>query len=153
MRIRDRSNAKVIVLGMGRVGKGAYIALTKQLSDQVWGMEADPERLALLQARGMQVMLGDGEDADLWESLDLSSVELILIALPSIDDTLEIHRLLTRFGFKGQLASIARYEDDRQRLLEAGVDTVFNFYTEVGVGFAEESLQLINNNGIKPATS
>jgi predicted Kef-type K+ transport protein len=147
------SNARVIVLGMGRVGKGAYIALTKQLSDQVWGMEADPERMSKLQARGMQVMLGDGEDADLWENLDLSSVELILIALPSIDDALEIHHLLTRFGYKGQLASIARYEDDRQRLLDAGVDTVFNFYTEVGVGFAEESLQLINSNGIKTVTS
>ena len=147
------SNAKVIVLGMGRVGKGAYIALTKQLSDQVWGMEADPERIVKLQARGMQVMLGDGEDADLWESLDLSSVELILIALPSVDDTLEIHDLLTRFGFKGQLSSIARYEDDRQRLLEAGVDTVFNFYTEVGVGFAEESLQLIDNSETKIRTS
>lgn len=146
-------NAKVIVLGMGRVGKGAYIALTKQLDDQVWGMEANPDRIVLLKARGMQVMLGDGEDADLWENLDLSSVELILIALPSIEDTLEIHALLTRFGFKGQLASIARYEDDRQRLLEAGVDKVFNFYTEVGVGFAEESLQLINSNRTKPAAS
>jgi Trk K+ transport system NAD-binding subunit len=143
-------NAKVIVLGMGRVGKGAYIALTNQLDDQVWGMEANPDRIEHLKARGMQVMLGDGEDADLWESLDLSSVELILIALPSIDDTLEIHALLSRFGFKGQLASIARYEDDRQRLLEAGVDKVFNFYTEVGVGFAEESLQLINSNRVKP---
>jgi predicted Kef-type K+ transport protein len=143
-------NAKVIVLGMGRVGKGAYIALTNQLDDQVWGMEANPDRIEHLKARGMQVMLGDGEDADLWESLDLSSVELILIALPSIDDTLEIHALLSRFGFKGQLASIARYEDDRQRLLEAGVDKVFNFYTEVGVGFAEESLQLIHSNRVKP---
>jgi phosphosulfolactate synthase (CoM biosynthesis protein A) len=73
--------------------------------------------------------------------------------LPSIDDTIEIHELLTRFGFKGQLASIARYEDDRQRLLEAGVDKVFNFYTEVGVGFAEESLQLINDDDLKLVTN
>ncbi len=60
---------------------------------------------------------------------------------------------MTRIGFKGQLSTIDSYEDDRQRLLEAGVDTVFNFYTEVGVGFAEESLQLIDNSETKIKTS
>ncbi len=140
------SNAKIIVLGMGRVGTGAYLALSQQLKEQVWGMDADPQRIIKLQDKGMQVMLGDGEDSDLWENLDLSCVELILIALPSMEDVLEIHDQLDRVGFGGQLAAIARYEDDRQRLLEAGVDKVFNFYTEVGVGFAEESLQLISDN-------
>jgi len=146
------SNAKIIVLGMGRVGTGAYLALNNQLKERVWGMDADPQRITKLQAKGMQVILGDGEDADLWENLDLSCVELILIALPSIEDILEIHDQLDRFGFDGQLAAIARYEDDRQRLLEAGVDKVFNFYTEVGVGFAEESLQLINGRNEAVAT-
>ena len=89
-------------------------------------------------------MYGDGEDADLWHNLDLSSVKLILLALPSIDDIIEIRQQLKRFGFDGQLAAIARYEDDRQKLLKVGIDKVFNFYTEVGVGFAEESLQLMN---------
>ncbi|TDF41539.1 potassium transporter Kef [Alteromonadaceae bacterium M269] len=139
-------NARIIVLGMGRVGKGAYLALKQQVDNQVWGMDADPQRVEKLKARDMQVMYGDGEDADLWENLDLSCVKLVLLALPSIDDIIEIHQQLKRFGYKGQLAAIARYEDDRQKLLKVGVDKVFNFYTEVGVGFAEESLQLIEGN-------
>jgi predicted Kef-type K+ transport protein len=136
-------DARIIVLGMGRVGKGAYLALNQQVGDQVWGMDADPQRIEKLKKQGMQAMYGDGEDADLWHNLDLSSVKLILLALPSIDDIIEIRQQLKRFGFNGQLAAIARYEDDRQKLLKVGIDKVFNFYTEVGVGFADESLQLI----------
>lgn len=137
------NDARIIVLGMGRVGKGAYLALRQQVGEQVWGMDADPQRVEKLNKKGMQAMYGDGEDADLWHNLDLSSVKLILLALPSIDDIVEIHQQLKRFGFDGQLAAIARYEDERQKLLKVGIDKVFNFYTEVGVGFAEESLQLI----------
>jgi Trk K+ transport system NAD-binding subunit len=129
---------------MGRVGKGAYLALKQQVGDKVWGMDADPQRVEKLKEKDMQAIYGDGEDADLWHNLDLSSVKLILLALPSIDDIIEIHQQLKRCGFNGQLAAIARYEDDRQKLLKVGIDKVFNFYTEVGVGFAEESLQLMN---------
>ncbi len=137
-------NARIIVMGMGRVGKGAYLALKQQVGDKVWGMDADPQRVEKLKEKDMQAIYGDGEDADLWHNLDLSSVKLILLALPSIDDIIEIHQQLKRCGFNGQLAAIARYEDDRQKLLKVGIDKVFNFYTEVGVGFAEESLQLMN---------
>ena len=82
----------------------------------------------------------DGEDADLWENIDLSSIKLVLLSLPSIEDSANITTQLKNVHYKGTIAAIARYEDEVSYLLENGVDKVFNFFTEAGLGFAEESL-------------
>lgn len=139
------NNARVIVLGMGRVGKGAYNTLRTVLGDSVWGMDVDQGRVEQQAKQSMQVILGDGEDADLWENLDLGSTELILLALPSIEDISHISQQLRRAGFQGKIAAIARYEDEVQAILDTGCDKVFNFFTEAGTGFAEESLQLLTD--------
>lgn len=136
-------DAQVLVVGLGRVGTGAYSALYQLIGPGVWGMDADPSRVERLHNEGKSVFNGDGEDADLWEHLDLSSVELILLALPSIEDSRNVTKQLQRAGYRGQLAAIARYEDERLSLIESGIDKVFNFYTEAGTGFAEESLAMI----------
>lgn len=136
-------DAQILVVGMGRVGMGAYRALHQLIGRGVWGMDADSSRIHRLQGEGLAAFVGDGEDADLWEHLDLSSVQLILLALPTIDDSRHVTNQLKRANFKGQLAAIARYEDERQLLIDAGIDKVFNFYTEAGTGFAEESLAMI----------
>jgi predicted Kef-type K+ transport protein len=144
--VHQPDNAEILVIGMGRVGKGAFDALKQQLGDRVWGMDADRERVGKVQQElGEQVFCGDGEDADLWENIDTSKINLVLLALPSIEDNINITGQLHHHpGFCGQVAAIARYEDERQQLLDAGVDRVFNFYTEAGTGFAEESLAMIS---------
>lgn len=137
------NNAKVIIMGMGRVGTGAYLALQGRLGNTVWGMDADPVRVDKQREQNLQITLGDGEDVDLWSNLDLSHVELVMLALPSVEDMEHITEQLRGAGFKGKIAAIARYDDERQMLLKIGVDKVFNFYTEAGAGFADESIQLL----------
>ncbi|MDU0355099.1 hypothetical protein RS130_15395 [Paraglaciecola aquimarina] len=88
-------------------------------------------------------MTGDGEDVELWQNMDLTGVKLVLLALPSIEDICNITEQLNHAKYQGKIASIARYEDEIEPLLAAGSDKVFNFFTEAGTGFAEESLQLI----------
>ncbi len=136
--------AKVLIVGMGRVGKGAYSALHNVIGDSVWGIDADPVRIKRLAKKGMKVISGDGEDTDFWENIDLNSVELIMLTVPSVDDISNITEQLRSVGFTGMLASIARYEDEINLLQEAGVDKVFNFFTEAGTGFADESLQFLS---------
>ncbi|WP_439134518.1 cation:proton antiporter domain-containing protein [Pseudomaricurvus sp.] len=138
------ASAEILVIGMGRVGTGAYEALYNVVEDRVWGMDSDRERIRRQKEQGMHVFFGDGEDADLWETLDTSSVKLILLALPAIEDSINISRQLQSALYCGQIAAIARYEDERIALLNSGIDQVFNFYTEAGTGFADESLRMIN---------
>ncbi len=134
---------EILVIGLGRVGKGAYQALHHQMGDQVWGMDADKTRVQKLQDQDMHVFFGDGEDADFWEGFDTRPIKLILLALPAIDDATNITRQLQMVNYQGQIAAIARYEDQRLQLLNSGIDKVFNFYQEAGMGFAEESLAMI----------
>jgi predicted Kef-type K+ transport protein len=137
-------NAEFLVLGMGRVGKGAFNALSKLGDVNVWGMDADRVKVKSMASEGHNVIVGDGEDVDLWDNLDLSHVKLVLLALPSIQDAMNITRQLKNAGYTGKVAAIARYEDEVQDLLEHGIDKVFNFFTEAGLGFAEESLAYVN---------
>ena len=142
--LEQPTGAEILVIGTGRVGLGAFRALHGELGDQVWGMDADHERIAAQKAEGLHVFRGDGESADLWEQLDVSRIELVLIATPKVEDCRNITEQLQRVGFNGKIAAIARYEDDRETLLGFGIDKVFNFFVEAGVGFAEDSLRLIN---------
>jgi hypothetical protein len=96
-----------------------------------------------MQEDNENVFYGDGEDADLWERLDTSDINLILLALPVAEDTTNVAIQLRKANYHGQIVAIARYQDERDILLASGIDNVFNFYTEAGTGFAEESLALI----------
>ncbi len=138
-------NAEFLVVGMGRVGSGAFQSLSKLVDSKVWGLDADRTKVNHLKHEGWNVVVGDGEDVDLWDNLDISQVRLVLLALPSIEDAINITRQLRNAGYKGKVAAIARYEDEVDYLLTHGVDKVFNFFTEAGLGFAEESLAFVEN--------
>ena len=136
--------ASIMVIGMGRVGRGSFTALSNMVGKSVWGLDADIDKVKKLQQSGLQVICGDAEDADLWERIDISRIELILLALPSLEDIDNICQQLKLAGYRGKLAAMARFEDERQQLVSLGIDKVFNFYSEVGVGFADQSLSILN---------
>ncbi|MFT7672527.1 MAG: glutathione-regulated potassium-efflux system ancillary protein KefC, partial [Gammaproteobacteria bacterium] len=134
---------EVLVIGTGRIGLGAYRALHAELGDRVWGMDADHDRIAQQREEGLNVFVGDGESIDLWEGLNVSQIQLVLIATPATEDCRNISEQLRIAGYQGKIAAIARFEDDRDTLLSYGIDKVFNFFVEAGIGFAEDSLRLI----------
>ncbi|GAB3484235.1 cation:proton antiporter domain-containing protein [Marinomonas epiphytica] len=136
-------NAEVLVVGLGRVGRSAFASLKSLMGNNVVGMDADKNRISLMQSDSENVFYGDGEDADLWEKLDTRNIKLVLLALPIAEDSTNIAIQLRKAHYQGQIAAIARYQDERDELISAGIDNVFNFYKEAGMGFAEESLQLI----------
>lgn len=138
-------DSEILVIGLGRVGKGAFNALHSIVGDKVWGMDADRSRIQKFQNKGLHVFYGDGEDADLWCNMDVKNIKLVLLALPSIEDSLNIAEQLHSANYPGEIAAIARFPDEHKQLVDGGIHTVFNFYTEAGFGFAEESLQLINH--------
>ncbi|QJR82652.1 cation:proton antiporter [Alteromonas pelagimontana] len=138
--------AKFLVIGMGRVGLGAFQSLEKLATSSVWGMDADRVKVQRLNKEGMNVICGDGEDVDLWDNLEIHNLELVLLALPSIEDVINVTKQLKFAGYTGKVAAIARYEDEIDALLSHGVDKVFNFFTEAGLGFAEESLAFVNED-------
>jgi predicted Kef-type K+ transport protein len=135
--------APIVIIGMGRVGMGAYRAISEHDNKLAWGLDAEPEKVAWLSEQGVQAYCGDAEDAFFWERINLSNLELVLLALPNVIDTMSITEQLRSAGYLGKIAAIARYDDERSKLEAFGIDKVFNFYNEAGVGFADESIALI----------
>ena len=141
--LEQLKKAEVLVVGMGRVGRSSYDVLYERLGEKVWGVESDTDKVNRHQSEGRHVIFGDAEDADFWETRELWHIKLVMLAMPAVSDIKDITDQLKLKGFKGHIAAIARYEDERQQLLDYGVDNVFNYYVEAGTGFAEESLELI----------
>ena len=133
----------IVIIGMGRVGMGAYRAINEQSKELAWGLDAEPEKIAWLNGAGVHAYCGDAEDAFFWERMDLSKLDLVLLALPNVIDSKSITKQLRDANYQGKIAAIARYDDERTQLEKLGVDKVFNFYSEAGVGFAEESMALM----------
>ncbi len=138
------TNAPIVIIGMGRVGMGAYRAISEHSSKLAWGLDAEQEKVCWLKQQDVQAYYGDAEDAFFWERIDLTKLELVLLALPNVIDSMSITEQLKIAGYQGKIAAIARYDDEREKLEAYGVDKVFNFYSEAGVGFADESIALID---------
>ena len=135
---------------MGRVGRSSYDVLHNQIGDKVWGVESDINKVRRHNDQGRHIIFGDAEDADFWETRELWHIKLIMLTMPSVGDISDITKQLEICGYQGHIVAIARYEDEREKLLQMGVDDVFNYYVEAGSGFAEESLNLLNNIADKP---
>jgi len=132
-------DARVIVFGMGRVGTGAYDTLHDKRGAPVLGVDVDDRVVTTHQQAGRNVIRGSATDPDFWDRirLDAGQVELILLALPNVHENGFATQELRKAGFDGRIAATAKYDEDIQRLTEAGADAVFNLYTEAGSGFAE----------------
>ena len=137
-RLLDTFGATIAVFGMGRVGTGAYDKMRELYGETVVGIDFDSEKVKLHQSLGRKVLHGDTSDADFWEKVEAGhSIELVMIALPNLEASLHALKQLKEISFQGSIAATARYPDEDERLHGAGVNAVFNIYTEAGTGFAD----------------
>ena len=77
-------------------------------------------------------------DPDFWRQLPASQgiVKLVVLALSNLDAMLYAAGKLKEIGYRGDIAAVARYDDEVESLREAGVNTAFNIYGEAGAGLA-----------------
>ncbi|WP_136796423.1 cation:proton antiporter family protein [Desulfosediminicola ganghwensis] len=129
---------RIAIVGMGRIGSGAYDVFRKQYGDVVVGLDYDPASVAQQKEEGRQVLLGDVTDPDYWHRLPRgkSKLKMVILAMPCMDAKLYVTSVLKKNNFPGTIASVAMFDDEINTLLEAGVDTAFNVYTEAGAGLA-----------------
>ena len=139
--------AEILVVGMGRVGRGAYLAMRETYADKVCGIDADTEQVARNRRSGHNVMLADAEDADFWNDVDIKKLRLVMLAMPTLRDMQQTVRLFNDLDYDGTIAAVAKFDDDRAALEETGVHATFNFYAEAGAGFAEHVSQQLKKNG------
>ncbi|GAL14842.1 putative glutathione-regulated potassium-efflux system protein KefB [Vibrio astriarenae] len=135
----------MIILGMGRIGSGAYDELYQRYGSRIMGVEVREDAARAHRQEGRNVIAGDATDSDFWERiLDTANVKLVLLAMPNHQGNQTALFQLKRRNYKGQVAAIAAYPDQIDGLLAEGVDAAFNIYNEAGSGFARHVCEQLN---------
>lgn len=143
-RLIDLGKKQVLILGMGRIGTGAYEEMVRRFGPQVVGIENREEAVESHVQEGRHVILGDATDPDFWARvISRHQTRLILLAMPHSQANTVALEQIRQLGYKGKIAAIARYEDEEAALLEQGVDAAFNIYREAGNGFARHVCESI----------
>ena len=140
----DLGDADVVVLGMGRVGIGAYQRLKELHGDSIVGVEEDFQKVQEHMESGINCVHGDASDYDFWAHSGLKDKQLVLISLTNHSENLVAIELARELGFNGTLAVVSRFPDQQQELEEMGC-IAFNLYGEAGHGFAEHVIERLES--------
>lgn len=130
--------ATAVVLGMGRVGRGAYAAVSKA-GPRVIGVEENVATVQRYRDAGYDCVHGDATDRDFWERTGLAQRDIIFVSLSGHSEHMTVARLAKDLGFTGTLAIAARFPD-HARELEALGCVAYYLYEDVGRDFASFSL-------------
>lgn len=140
----ELGDSSILVLGMGRIGKGTYHYLTEHYGNIVTGIEENDQKFKALRDSGLQVVHADASDIDFWTHLQLERIALVMVSLTKHSENKSVCGLLQELGYQGELAVIARHPDQQKELVAMGC-IAFNLYAEAGFGFAEHVHQAIHD--------
>jgi predicted Kef-type K+ transport protein len=131
----DTRGARVMVLGMGNIGTGAYDAIAEHHGAEVMGIDDNDKKLAVHRREHRRVAAADASDPDFWHSVDLEKLELVMLALTNHQENLLVCKLLKGMGYQGRIAAVVRFREETEELERMGV-SAFNLYAQAGAGFA-----------------
>src|SRR5690606_17101162 len=138
----DVSGAEALVLGMGRVGRGAVRPLREDYGMDGMGVGHDPARVAALRREGITVVQADATDIAFWGRVrSAGAVRLAILAMPFHAANLIALSQLRASSFDGTVAAVARYDDDVAELERHGDDAVFHLYGTAGQALADEAAE------------
>ncbi|MGL5361075.1 MAG: cation:proton antiporter [Shewanella sp.] len=131
-------NPRFLILGMGRIGCGAYDELRAKFDGEILGIEHKQELVDLHKAKGRNVVQGDASDTDFWEKLDRApALELVLLAMPHHAGNMFAVEQLKKLNYEGKISAIVQYSEDAEALRASGVHSTYNLYTAAGAGFVD----------------
>jgi predicted Kef-type K+ transport protein len=142
--------AEILVVGMGRVGAGAYDYLREQ-DENIVGIDSDPGKIESNIKQGRRVAYADAEDPSFWQLLNVDRLRAIMLAVPDLDPKIAAARALRKRGFKGLISATHLYPEEYAPIIEAGCDSSYNYYTEAGVGFARHTYETLVGPGERAA--
>ena len=138
--VLDTGNAKVLVIGMGRVGTGAYDELQAVWPNQVLGIEHNAEKVDTLRNSGRQVKVADATDTDFWNMIKAGHPkDLIMLSMPSHNSNVYAAHQIRNAGLACQVVAIAKFAEEVEELADLDVPS-FNMYSEAGSSLARHAL-------------
>jgi predicted Kef-type K+ transport protein len=142
-------SAEILIVGMGRLGTGAYDYLHGK-GELVVGADSDPGKLERHRREGRRVVYADAEDSSFWQRLNIDRIRAIMVAMPDISPKRIAGKELRRRGYAGLLTATHVYPEEEAPIMNAGFNASYNYFTEAGVGFARD---IIESLGIEDSES
>jgi hypothetical protein len=143
-RIIDAGSARVLIVGMGRVGMGTYDELSKAFNGQILGIEHDAHLAESLHSVGRNVLIGDATDTDFWNKLRMGSrKDLIVLAMPNHKNNIFAAQQIRAAGVDCQVVAIAKFPEEVEELSGMGIPS-FNMYSEAGASLARHALEALS---------
>ncbi len=133
-------NSHVMVMGMGRIGTGAYDLLSHK-KERVIGLDSDPIKVEQHRKEGRRVLYADAEDPGFWSNLSFEGVHTVLLAMPELTAKVLAARQLRKLGFSGAISTTVVFDEEVEQLKVAGADYIFNYYDGIGASFAQNALE------------
>lgn len=144
-KIPPTGDAKIAVLGMGRVGLGAYQYLDEQFPGGVVGIDEKQARAEAYKNQGINCIRADANDYEFWKQSNLTDCEKIFVCLSNHKENMYIVHLAREMGYKNVLAVVSHFADQQKELEQHGC-IAFNLFAEAGHGFAEHVLTELKTN-------
>lgn len=139
-------DAQVLIVGMGRVGTGAYDYLTTAFNNKIIGIDHDASRVDDHRLAERKVMLGDATDSDFWTKLKAGkNMRLIILAMPNHNSNVFAAHQIRNAGLQTQIIAIAQHPQEVEELEALQVPS-FNMYSEAGEGLARKALLEFTDN-------
>ncbi len=136
----DLRGYDAVVLGMGRVGRGAYDRLREEYGLRVLGIESAVDRCHRLAGDGYDVVEGDATDPELWTGAAAHEVSMVLLAMPFHGNNMAVLERLRAHDFTGTVALVAQYDDDLRHAARQGADAGFQIYDGAGTELADRAV-------------
>ncbi|KAA1188818.1 hypothetical protein F0M18_16565 [Pseudohalioglobus sediminis] len=134
----DTSGVRIMVLGMGNIGTGAYDAIAEHHGREVLGVDLNERKREEHARKHRRVVIADASDPDFWIPVQLDEVELVLLALTHHQENMLVASLLTDLGYTGRIAAVVRFSEEARDLEKRGF-SAFNLYAQAGAGFADHA--------------
>ncbi len=135
------ADTEIAIFGMGRIGTHVYdVARDHFGSTAVAAMDHNKEVVSKHRKEGRNVFWGDAADKDLWDQVSErkdKTVRLVILAMPNHMANMTALKELNSINFSGKIVAMAKYDDEVEKLKQAGATLVFNLYSEAAAGFAE----------------
>ena len=137
---------EIIIVGMGRIGKGAYDYFHERFGNVVMGFDFDRETVDQQRKEGRHISCVDAMDIDSWRRLPTPSdqIRMVVLALNSLEAMRFAIDMLKQRGSTALIAAVARHDDEVEQLKAAGADAAFNVFAEAGAGFAADACEALD---------
>ncbi len=134
----DFSGDRILVFGMGRMGRAIYDEMRSHVGPEVLGVDLDESRVVSHCEAGRKVILGDATHPEFWSRVNdgHGHVDLIVLAMPHHSANIDAARRMRKRGYEGPIIATALHADEEEDLIGSGVNEVFNVYREAGAGAA-----------------